>query len=571
MSRAGEQKEKAERDKDRTFPIDAKGTLSKVVVRHMMLQHQVRYAQCVQLIFFLADQMQRHALLIAVAARVHNPCFTQWQQIVSAPDFVDKMERAVAKPDGPEAKEMTRRMLPLVAVVGRLVPYSRLERRAVRSKLLGLTLKFGLAPWFWSISPNDKDNPTAIRLSFSSKSNDAFPATVDNDFFDALRKGESHEGVPLNLTALQRLSVLNPIANAIGFRMMIDTVFRVLVGLESCRRRRTTLPVYGVDESTGVYTGRAKGVVGVPIAWQYVIENNGKWSCHIHGGVWGAITDRLLSKAAENVELFQRVADALDSQCCASLPFEVHVVHSAQKVLHVRSTRAALCDVPQQIDPSYALPPDGAPDDVTKRQLWADTKRVQLWAASSGDHSNHHETCHKLPQGRFGCRMCFAKPHGNTETRVMQLVLKKEANDVLIEKELWLCEKKGDDEKPTCPNNWSDEKGIIVIQPRSLPVVLDTETLNLVRSCRLAACVYDRWWPLLPLVFCPAGESSSPPQGRACADRGARAATLRASGATAAVALSRYFPGGSAHTGAGRRASDASGARAAPAAPNVGA
>ena len=45
--------------------------------------------------------------------------------------------------------------------------------------------------------------------------------------------------------------------------------------------------------------------------------------------------------AAGNPELFQRVADALDSQCRAALPFEVHVVHAAQKVLHVRSTRAA--------------------------------------------------------------------------------------------------------------------------------------------------------------------------------------------------------------------------------------
>ena len=117
-----------------------------------------------------------------------------------------------------------------------------------------------------------------------------------------------------------------------------------------------TKPVYNYDESTGTYSGRAKGVVGAPIAWKYVVENNGKYSCHIHGGLWGAVTDRLLSKAADNAALFQKVADALDSQCCASLPFEIHVVHAAEKVLKVRSSRAALCEPPRQLDPGAVRP-----------------------------------------------------------------------------------------------------------------------------------------------------------------------------------------------------------------------
>ena len=121
---------------------------------------------------------------------------------------------------------------------------------------------------------------------------------MDDGFFDTLRKGEKHEGVPLDETSLQRLCVLNPIANAIGFRTMIDTAFEVLVGLEPNRKRRNSRPVYEFDESSGTYCGRRKGVVGAPLAYEFVVENNGKHAMHVHGMVWGAITEDLLSKAA---------------------------------------------------------------------------------------------------------------------------------------------------------------------------------------------------------------------------------------------------------------------------------
>ena len=174
------------------------------------------------------------------------------------------------------------------------MPFSRLERKAVRSQMLGLTLRFGLAPWFWSISPDDMHNPTSIRLCFSSSSNHDFPAAVDNAFFAALRKNEPYQGTALDETSLQRMGVLNPIATALGFHHMIETVFTVLVGLEPKGKNRKTKPVYAYDHVKKEYTGRM-GVVGACIAWKYIIENSGKLSMHIHGGGVG----RHLRSAAE--------------------------------------------------------------------------------------------------------------------------------------------------------------------------------------------------------------------------------------------------------------------------------
>ena len=65
-------------------------------------------------------------------------------------------------------------------------------------------MRFGLFQWFFSIAPNDKDCPTAIRLCFSTTAKDAFPATVDDSFFDSLRKGEEHEGEVQEAIRLRR-------------------------------------------------------------------------------------------------------------------------------------------------------------------------------------------------------------------------------------------------------------------------------------------------------------------------------------------------------------------------------
>lgn len=76
--------------------------------------------------------------------------------------------------------------------------------------------------------------------------------------------------------------------------------------------------------------------------------------------------------------------------------------------------QSQLCDPPPRIDQSVPAPSLESP--ASDRRLWANTKRVQLWAAECGDHTDHHATCKKLPAGRFYCRMAKPSGHGD-ETR----------------------------------------------------------------------------------------------------------------------------------------------------------
>ena len=389
-------------------------------------------------------------------------------------------------------------------------------------------------------------------------SNERFPAVVDESFFTALRTGGSHAGVELNETALQRLSILNPIASAVGFHTMIETVFNVLVGLPSARHKKVSKPVYDYDQKTGLYRG-GKTLVGLGLAYQYVVETSGKLAMHIHGGVWGAITDRLLSKAASHKDLFEAVAKALDSQCCASLPFEVHVVHASRKVLKVRATRPALCDPPTRIDADLSPPTLDSTD--TRRRIWADTKRVQLWAASLGDHTEHHATCEKGFSGRFYCRMNKPTGHGEEtkpKTCVWQLVRKREAADEFIAEHLWLCRSKACNEIATCDpelSRWDPPQRtheIYVIEPRALPLpTLDGGgTRGLV--CSYAPTPFCLGTPsALTQLSLPctctcvcgwvgatiAGGALAPAQGHACAGRRTQTPSPRAARVSPAAAV----------------------------------
>ena len=280
---------------------------------------------------------------------------------------------------------------------------------------------------------------------------------------------------------------------------------------------------------------------------------------HIHGGVWGAITDRLLSKAASHKDLFEAVAKALDSQCCASLPFEVHVIHASRKVLKVRATRPALCDPPTRIDADLSPPTLDSTD--TRRRIWADTKRVQLWAASLGDHTEHHATCEKGFSGRFYCRMNKPTGHGEEtkpKTCVWQLVRKREAADEFIAEHLWLCRSKACNEIATCDpelSRWDPPQRtheIYVIEPRALPLpTLDGGgTRGLV--CSYAPTPFCLGTPsALTQLSLPctctcvcgwvgatiAGGALAPAQGHACAGRRTQTPSPRAARVSPAAAV----------------------------------
>ena len=87
-----------------------------------------------------------------------------------------------------------------------------------------------------TITPDDINCPSTLWLATRNIDNQAFPATVDEDFFEKLKEGSkefSPEGtikIPLSYTQRKKASVENPVAVALQFRALMENILTILFG-----------------------------------------------------------------------------------------------------------------------------------------------------------------------------------------------------------------------------------------------------------------------------------------------------------------------------------------------------
>jgi hypothetical protein len=91
-----------------------KGSVPTKAVRHMMFQFSGRCAASLRLVFCLFNQMQRHAVSIAVSAKVKtNPdSFTEFAKWVADPTFLEQLRKAQKNPTSKDAKELLQLIRP---------------------------------------------------------------------------------------------------------------------------------------------------------------------------------------------------------------------------------------------------------------------------------------------------------------------------------------------------------------------------------------------------------------------------------------------------------------------------
>ena len=324
-------------------------------------------------------------------------------------------------PTSREAKEIANEVLPLLSLVGKAQPWSRLERGSVVRQILGLAVRHGAPSVFFTISPDDVHQILTIRLSFASSANRGFPSfaagPIDGPGFDAMLNavkcgGKLHVGDDVHDFSegrVQRSAANNPVATSLVYQRIVDAVLEVLIGLPNERHRKKTddafdcLEDLNADDTTKRAPGqRRSGIFGVPIAHVWVTETSGRKALHVHGALWTALAPALLATMASNDETMERLVDAIDTQVRGHVDWEVHLVHKARVALRVRAPRIA-----------YESPP---------AQLSAQTRRrAAFGAVTLGDHT-HTATCHKGPTGAIRCRGNFLRPHFVNRTRVVQLV-----------------------------------------------------------------------------------------------------------------------------------------------------
>ena len=76
------------------------------------------------LLFVLANQKQRHAVLRSVGVRVKRTSFDEFKKIVNGEAFIPDLKAAIENPRSEEAAKIKKKVLPMLSLAGKRTPWS---------------------------------------------------------------------------------------------------------------------------------------------------------------------------------------------------------------------------------------------------------------------------------------------------------------------------------------------------------------------------------------------------------------------------------------------------------------
>lgn len=278
-------------------PFRDRGTVGAKTRTRLFTFYDGRFQRDHNLVFLLANQIQRHACACSVKAHIGSApgAYAAFEEASCDEGVQELLDAAKQDPDGKESRELQRRVLPFLNLCGKRVPWSSMERKACLSDLYALSRRYGSPSVFWTVAPDDVHHPTSLRLSARFRSNDTFPAAPE-EFLERIRRGEVVESellgkadidveVPLRESTLQALAAQNPVATSLTFHLLVQSVFKVLLGVD-LSGKKSRLPAE-----------RASGLFGRPLSAYAVTEENGRGALHVHGLFWGGAAPGLIAGA----------------------------------------------------------------------------------------------------------------------------------------------------------------------------------------------------------------------------------------------------------------------------------
>ena len=180
-----------------------KGPLKRGQVQHLLMQHTNVPATHAELQFFLFDVESRAMVSRNFAAKIRKDphSFNCYAAMINDETFHAKIRKAAAEPDSEVAKEVMRCVLPVLTVgvhnnllAGSLGDKTSMHRAIAQSK------RHGGGCTFLTVTPDDINNLKSLRLAVNHSSVTAFPSFTDNNFYDAVHAGTSHEGETLKFS-----------------------------------------------------------------------------------------------------------------------------------------------------------------------------------------------------------------------------------------------------------------------------------------------------------------------------------------------------------------------------------
>ena len=146
--------------------LGSSGTLPARMVKTWFLSRDRRFAKHRAFNHFIFNQRIRHETNLKVSLRVKgNDRLTEkLTHLVNEPDFERKLSIAVKDENSPEAREINKKVIPFLKIVGSQVSWSSLERANTLTRLYAMNQFFGTSFMFVTISPSMRNAPLAIRM-----------------------------------------------------------------------------------------------------------------------------------------------------------------------------------------------------------------------------------------------------------------------------------------------------------------------------------------------------------------------------------------------------------------------
>ena len=259
------------------------------VRRHLLDFYDGRFCDKM-FIFWMFGILTRHKSVYETCAffKRDTDARRKYEKMVNDPDLEAKLERAIKNEDSKTAKKLNEKFSGLLRIVGGNTPWSTLERRATLGKLKALCGFFGLPSIFLTIAPCIADSEICISLCNNLQCNYRM-------------KESTHQ-------ERSRWTAANPVASAKAFRLIIDTVVHIFIGIPTGNLRRSTFTDVGngfKDNDTVLaerfenHLRSRRGFLGVSQAFFGIFEPQGRAALHMHSLVWTILNSELIARCSK--------------------------------------------------------------------------------------------------------------------------------------------------------------------------------------------------------------------------------------------------------------------------------
>ena len=432
--------------------------LNRSETNHLLKQFTNIPAQSRRLLGYLQDVKKRFSVINGVQTQVqgNHKTIQMVKTLLDDAEHQKMFKEAMKDPNGPLAKKVIRKVLPLLNISGGGVSYGAVETNVALAKIFEMTRRYGPASAFLTFSFDDIHNPRAIRAAYNTVDNQSFPAIFEEDcihgssgieFLQKLKTASKIQSIgAINLSEghineihmnhnLAAMAMSNPVAYVQESKAMIQDVLTLLIGYPP---EHFPSQYDGVSvKKTRYFKARGKGVFGHTLAYFGMIEDHQKGTLHYHILLYGSLSPYLLHRFANIPQICDKISMALDSMFKAKLPIKKQVRHLIPKVFRECSGLGLNHRSLGQLSPpamfERALPlsifhePDASSNNTTLYPVICQATNNQ--AGLQAFHE-HFLTCRKGLNGHSGCRLC--KPSGSINS-THPVILNAIENDIVSE------------------------------------------------------------------------------------------------------------------------------------------